>query len=267
MTFTQCFIAPCFRSEGQTLDQLCAQARAIGYTAIEHWHRGADWEEFCAAAKKHGLRIASFVGHQSLAKGVANAGEHERILGELRTSLAEAKARGIGNLIVLTGNREHDVTDAEHRAHAAACLARIAPEAEAAGVNLNLEYLNTRVDHPDYCFNKLEWGLDVVRRVNSPRVKILLDLYHRQIMEGDLVRALKEAKDHIGHIHTAGNPGRHELDESQEINWAAVARGIAAIGYTGFVSHEFFPTGDKIAALRQAYEVCSVGGAARAVGK
>lgn len=258
MTFTQCFVAPCFRAPGQSWDELCDAAHRIGFSAIERWQHDDDWDEFRAAAERHGLRIASFVGHGSLARGVANAGEHARILAELQVSLAEAQANAVPNLIVLAGNREDGVDDAAHRAHAVTCLRAIAPAAEAAGVTLNLEVLNTKIDHAGYVCDRLEWALDVVRQVNHPRIRILLDLYHRQIMEGDLIRALDEADGWIGHIHTAGNPGRHELDATQEVNWTAVAKAIAARGYTGFVSHELFPRGDRLTALAQAYAACSV---------
>lgn len=257
-SFTQCFVAPCFRAPGQSWDELCAAAHRIGYRAIERWQRDTDWDDFCAAAKRHGLRIASFVGHASLPRGVANVSEHARILAELRVSLSEAQSHDVPNLIVLAGNREDGVADATHRAHAVTCLRAIAPAAETAGVTLNLEVLNTKIDHPGYVCDRLEWALDVVQQVNSPRVRILLDLYHRQIMEGDVIRALTEAAGWIGHIHTAGNPGRHELDATQEIHWPAVATAIAASGFNGFVSHELFPRGDRLAALAQAFAACSV---------
>lgn len=258
MAFQQAFVVPCFRQPGQTYDDLFAQAFAIGYRLVEHWQRGEDWADFCAAAKRHGLGIASVVGHQSLVKGIALRSEHARIREEITVSLAEAQRCGIANLIVLAGNREPGGTDVQYRQQAVALLRSVAPAAEAAGVSLNLEILNTRVDHADYICDRLEWGLDVVRQVNSPKVALLLDLYHRQIMEGDLFRALEEAKGHIGHIHTAGNPGRHELDDQQEINWPAVAKAIADSGYDRVVSHELFPRGDKMAALRQAFAVCGV---------
>ncbi|MCB0015375.1 MAG: TIM barrel protein, partial [Anaerolineales bacterium] len=141
-------------------------------------------------------------------------------------------------------------------ANTAAGLRRIAPYAEAQGVTLNLELLNSKVDHPGYQCDHTAWGLAVLAQAPSPRVKLLYDIYHMQIMEGDLIRNLTTYVGQIGHIHTAGNPGRQDLDEQQEINYAAVCRALAAAGYADFVGHEFRPKGETLPALRQAYDVC-----------
>jgi hydroxypyruvate isomerase len=134
----------------------------------------------------------------------------------------------------------------------------VARAAEQAGVNLVLELLNSRVDHPDYQCDRSEWGVRVVELVGSPRVKLLYDIYHAQIMEGDLIRTIQHHHASFAHYHTAGNPGRHEIDESQEIRYPPIMRAIAATGYDGFVGQEFIPTGDPVAALRYAFEVCDV---------
>lgn len=135
-------------------------------------------------------------------------------------------------------------------------LKKIAPHAENAGVTLVLELLNSRVDHPDYHADRTAWGVGVVQGVASPRVKVLYDVYHMQIMEGDLIRTIGAAHEHIGHYHTAGNPGRHDLDDRQEIQYAPVFRAIRDTGFDGYVAHEFIPRGEPLAALRTAFDTC-----------
>ena len=138
---------------------------------------------------------------------------------------------------------------------AAEGLARVTPMAEAAGVNLVLELLNSKVDHPDYQADRTAYAVDVCQRVASPRVKALYDIYHMQIMEGDVIRTIQQHHTEFAHYHTAGNPGRHELDATQEINYAPIFRAIKATGYSGYVVHEFMPAGDPLAGLRQAFEI------------
>jgi hydroxypyruvate isomerase len=128
--------------------------------------------------------------------------------------------------------------------------------AEEKGINLNIELLNSKVDHDGYQADHAAWGVEVCRRMGSPRVKLLYDIYHMQIMEGDLIRTISENIEWIGHFHTAGNPGRKDLDEDQELNYAAICRAIAASGYQGFVAHEFSPKGDRIEGLRAAFGIC-----------
>jgi hydroxypyruvate isomerase len=162
----------------------------------------------------------------------------------------------VPNLICYSGNRGDD-DDATAAAITAAGLARVAPVAEAAGVTLLVELLNSKVDHPGYQADNTAWGVDVCERVGSPHVKLLYDIYHMQIMEGDLIRTLTHAQASIGHYHTAGNPGRRELDGAQEINYPAVFRAIAATGFSGYVGHEFIPSGDPVAAMRETFSMCA----------
>jgi hydroxypyruvate isomerase len=124
-------------------------------------------------------------------------------------------------------------------------------------VTLALELLNSKVDHPDYQCDHTAWGVEVCRLVNSPRVKLLYDIYHMQIMEGDIIRTIRQYHPYIAHYHTAGNPGRHELDESQELNYAPIVRALLETGYTGYLGQEFLPLGDPIAALKQAFDLCN----------
>ncbi len=205
---------------------------------------------------EHGLALSAVDGHASITSGLNHAGQHDRIEQELLARLAQAGHWHIPNLICFAGNRAGQPDDAG-QAVTAAGLARVAPAAEAAGVTLVLELLNSKVDHPDYQADHTAWGVAVCQRVGSPRVKLLYDIYHMQIMEGDLIRTLQGAQAHIGHYHTAGNPGRHDLDDAQEINYPAVLRAIAATGYAGYLAHEFIPAGDPLRALHTTFAACA----------
>ena len=151
------------------------------------------------------------------------------------------RVKGMPGIITLSGHRPPGKTDAESLEICAEGLRRIAPYAEEKGVNLNMELLNSTVDHPHYLCDHTDWGVALCERVNSPRVKLLYDIYHMQIMEGNVIRTLQNAAPWIGHYHTAGVPGRHELDEQQELNYPGICRAINATGYTGYLGHEFMP--------------------------
>jgi hydroxypyruvate isomerase len=197
-------------------------------------------------------------GHNSLPDGLNNTDNHDRIEAELRESIDVAAANGVTGLICFSGNRIPGVGDQEAIANTAAGLRRAAPYAEAKGVNLNLELLNSKVDHAGYQCDHSAWGLAVLEQVNSPNVKLLYDIYHMQIMEGDVIRTMTSNLDAIGHIHTAGNPGRNELDDNQELNYRGICSALIAAGYEGYVGHEFRPRGEVVASLRQAFELCNV---------
>jgi len=256
MPIRQSFCYPCFKPAEISFDALCRSAAEIGYAAIELWGRGEDFEELVVAAKSSKLIVASMIGHGSIADGLNNPAHHDRIEAELRASLDVAAKVGIPNLICFSGNRRPGQSDADAIAATAAGLRRLAPEAERLGVNLNLELLNSKVDHPGYQADHTAWGVAVCELVASPRVKLLYDIYHMQIMEGDVIRTIQQNARWIGHFHTAGNPGRHDLDDSQELFYPAICSAIAATGFPGFVAHEFWPKGDPIEALRRAFAVC-----------
>jgi hydroxypyruvate isomerase len=175
----------------------------------------------------------------------------------LRANIRDAVQWGIPNLICFSGNRNglDDTTGAEITAEGLRAVAR---DAEDAGVTLVLELLNSKVDHPDYQCDRTLWGLGVCRMVNSPRVKLLYDIYHMQIMEGDIIRTITDNHATFGHYHTAGNPGRNNIDDTQELNYAAIMRAILATGYQGYVGQEFIARGDPVAALRDAFERCNL---------
>jgi hydroxypyruvate isomerase len=232
----------------QALVGACAE---IGYAAMElveqeHW----------ALVKEHGLGIATVRGHEALTDGLNRRENHARIESELVANLELAVKWGIPNLVCFSGNR-NGLDDATGAAITAEGLSRVAKQAEAAGVNLVLELLNSKVDHPDYQCDKTPWGVKVIQQVNSPRVKLLYDIYHMQIMEGDVIRTIRESHAHFGHYHTAGVPGRNEIDETQELYYPAVARAIMETGYDGYLGQEFIPVGDPIAGLRRAFDLCN----------
>ena len=207
--------------------------------------------------RDHGFTIATIAGHDSLPDGLNKKENHTRIADELRANLEVAKEFGIPNLICFSGNREGK-SEEEGAANTIEGLNGVAKDAEAAGVTLVMELLNSKVDHGDYQCDRTPWGVEVVTAVNSPNVKLLYDIYHMQIMEGDLIRTIRDNIEHIAHFHTAGNPGRKNLDQDQEIYYPAVGRVIREMGYDRWVGHEFSPKGDVVAALKQAFEAITL---------
>jgi len=192
-----------------------------------------------------------------IARGFNDRANHRMLLQELEETLPLAARHGVPNVIAMFGNRRGK-SDAEAIDNCVAGLNQIKAQAEARRVTICLELLNSKVDHADYQGDRTAFGVAVVKAVGSPRVKLLYDIYHMQIMEGDIIRTIRDNKDWIAHFHTGGVPGRHELDGTQELNWHAVAAAIADTGFTGFVAHEFTPTRDPLTSLRQAVETCTV---------
>ena len=232
---------------------------AVFRAAAEMGYHGVDLvdQQYWPMLQAYGLAIAAINGHQSIADGLNRRENHDRIERELLTNLERAVQWGIPNLICFSGNRA-GLDDEAGAEHTAAGLQRVARAAEDAGVTLVLELLNSKVDHADYQCDHTAWGVHVCDLVNSPRVKLLYDIYHMQIMEGDLIRTIAAVHPYVAHYHTAGNPGRHEINQRQEINYAAVVQAIATTGYTGFLGQEFIPQGDVITALREALMVCDL---------
>ena len=260
----QSFCFPNFRQAGQPLLELFEAARAVGYPAVELWQRDendARFVDVVAAARAAGLVISSMCGHYALKDGMNKRANHARIAAELRESIALAADLGIPGVICFSGNVNPGQTDEDAREACAECLRLVAPLAEARGVSLNLELLNSKVNHPGYQADRTAWGVDVCKRVGSPAAKVLYDIYHMQIMEGDVIRTMRENLAWIGHLHTAGNPGRRDFadpDLPQEMNYRGIARALSAAGYAGYLGHEFSPLGDPIAALRAAFVECDV---------
>ncbi|HEX9018080.1 MAG TPA: TIM barrel protein [Anaerolineaceae bacterium] len=231
----------------------------IGFPAVELWKPDADFDDLVALTQKFHLRIASITGHDSLPVGLNDRGQHERICGELRSSIDLAARLNIPGLICFSGNRLPGQSEEDAIQACVEGFRKIAPYAEEKGVNLNLELLNSLVDHPGYQCDHAAWGLEVVKTVNSPRVKLLYDIYHMQIMEGNLIQTITENIQWIGHFHTAGVPGRHEIDDTQEINYRGLCKAIAETGYDLYMGHEFRPTRDHFATLQEAFIICDQG--------
>jgi len=246
-----------FPPADMSLEQICKTAVEIGYPAVEFWGIGENFEQEVALAKSHGLVVASVGGHRS--GGFNDRADHASLEQQLQASIDIATRQGIPGLICMSGNRQAGRSEEEAIEVTAQGLRRVAPYAEKKGINLNLEVLNSKVDHPGYDCDHTHWAVEVCRRVNSPRVKVLYDIYHMQIMEGDVIRTIRDNIQWIGHFHTAGNPGRNDMDDTQELNYAGICRAIAATGYDLYVGHEFQPKGDPVEALRQTFRLCDQG--------
>ena len=208
--------------------------------------------EYWSLVTDHGLAISSIQGHLPLEIGLNRVDHHERIEQEVRAAIANAQRLKIPTVLCFSGNRG-GLDDSKGMEVTVASLRKLAPVAEEAGVTLALELLNSKVDHPDYQADRTAWGARVCQAVASPRVKLLYDIYHMQIMEGDVIRTIRTFHPLIGFYHTAGNPGRNDLDETQELNYPAILRAIKDTGYTGYIAHEFIPKANPVAALRTVF--------------
>ena len=209
-------------------------------------------------AREHGLICSMGSGAGgSIADGLNVRANHEKILAGLTRALPIAASQKVPNLITFFGNRR-GMGDPEASANCIEALNKIKGPAEEHGVTICLELLNSKVDHKDYQGDHSAFGVNIVKAVNSPRVKLLYDIYHMQIMEGDVIRTIRENKEWFGHYHTGGVPGRHELDDTQELNWRTVAAAIAETGFQGYFAHEFIPVRDPLTSLREAVTLCDV---------
>ena len=207
--------------------------------------------------KKYGLIPTMLQGVMSLTEGVNHVESHAAAEQRFKGVLQEAVEWGAPNIILLSGNKK-GISDEEGMANTVAFINKIKAAAEDKGVTLCLELLNSKVNHKDYQCDRTAWGVEVCKRVNSPRVKLLYDIYHMQIMEGDIIRTIRANIQYIGHFHTAGNPGRHELDATQELQYRPIAEAIAATGFTGYLGHEYSPLGDPLKGLEEAVRICDV---------
>jgi len=235
------------------LDDLCASAAQMGLKAVDL----LNVEEFQVPARYGLICSMGYAGGGEIASAMNRVENHAKIEQAFRKNIPLAAKAGVPNVITFSGNRA-GMSDEEGAKNTIAGLNRVKKIAEDHGVTICMELLNSKVDHKDYMCDHTAWGVRVVEAVNSPRVKLLYDIYHMQIMEGDLIRTIQQNIQWLGHFHTGGVPGRHELDNTQEVQWDGVMRGIAATGFQGYVAHEFVPTRDPLTSLRQAVDLCDV---------
>jgi hydroxypyruvate isomerase len=235
------------------LPDLCRAAAAMGLAGIDLLQR-EDWDR----VRQFGLVCS--MGYPTsrpdfIETGFNDRANHAMLLRELEQTIPLAARHEVPNVIGMFGNRR-EKSDAEAIQSCVAGLSAVKTLAEEQRVTICLELLNSKVDHPDYQGDHTAFGVEVVKAVDSPRVKLLYDIYHMQIMEGDVIRTIRDHIAHIAHFHTGGVPGRHELDETQELNYRAIARAIAGAGFSGYLAHEFVPTKDPLTSLREAVAVC-----------
>ena len=236
-----------------TLDQLCTYGAQIGLKGIDLLNM-EDWE----VPRRYGLICTmGYCGGGTIPDALNRTENHAAIEEAFRKNIPIAAKAGVPNVITFSGNRR-GMSDEEGARNTIAGLNRLKKIAEDNGVNICLELLNSKRNHHDYMADHTAWGARVMREVNSPRVKLLYDIYHMQIMEGDLIATIRDNLDVLGHFHTGGVPGRNEIDDTQEIYYPAVMKALADLNFSGYVAHEFTPKRDPMTSLRQAVDLCDV---------
>lgn len=237
------------------LDKLAQEAAKIGYQSIELLANPDEVKTVKAA----GLTCAVY-GRVDIVNGFNRNENHDRLIQQLRKNIDVAAEFGLPQVICMAGNRTingRTVNDEDGLAHCAAGLKRIIGHAEAKKVTILMEGLNSKRDHKDYMYDKTTWGVELCKRIGSDRFKLLYDIYHMQIMEGDVIATIRQFKDYIGHYHTGGVPGRNEIDETQELHYPAIVKAIRDTGYQGYLGQEFIPKRDPIASMGQAFRICT----------
>ncbi|WP_180539728.1 TIM barrel protein [Nevskia soli] len=252
------------------IDRVCATAQGLGCESVELVP-----PELWPTLRRYGLQNAlAFNGMPDppFRKGLNNPRYHDEVITRTKAAIDQAADFGIPNVIAFTGFKWRDAEDptsevippAEGAANSVKALSKLGSYAATKNVTICLEHLNTRDSshpmkgHPGYQGDDIDYCADIIRQVSNAHVKLLFDIYHVSVMNGDVIRRLRQYRDIIGHIHTAGNPGRGELDDNQEINYPAVMRTLLDIGYKGFVGQEFIPVREPVASLREAVSLCDV---------
>ena len=236
------------------LDEFCRAVKAMGIESVELLGQ-KDWE----TVQKHGLTCAMCNGPAgwSIPKGWNRVENHDKLVAAYEQMIPIVANAGLPNLICFSGNRE-GLDDLKGLENCVTGLKRIMKLAEEKKVNIVMELLNSKRNHKDYQCDRTGWGVEVCKRVGSERMKLLYDIYHMQIMEGDVIATIKEFHPYFAHYHTGGVPGRNEIDDTQELSYATICRAIVATGYKGFVGQEFIPKRDPLTSLRQAIQICDV---------
>ena len=235
-----------------SFEELCRHAKRIGYVSIE-LIGPKEWP----TVKKFGLTCAMAPGAGGISNGFNRKENHAEQVEQMKKNIDLTAEAGLPNVICFSGNRKGQ-PDEEGVKNCVEGLEQVVGHAEKKKINICMEYLNSKVDHKDYQFDRMAYGAAIAKQVGSPRFGILYDIYHAQIMEGDIIRTIRENHECILHYHTGGNPGRNEIDDTQELNYGAIMRAIAETGYKGFVGQEFIPKRDPVKGLEQAFRICNV---------
>ncbi|NID16346.1 hydroxypyruvate isomerase family protein [Luteibacter yeojuensis] len=239
------------------LPELCKRLKAIGFAGVDLLYAD-EW----SVATDHGMAVS--MGYPAkrdnfIEMGFNDPANHAALIKEIETTIPRAKRAGVTNVITMFGNRKAGIDDRRAIDNCIAGLSKIAPYAEENGITLCIELLNSKVDHHGYQGDSTAFGVAVTKGIGSPNVKLLYDIYHMQIMEGDVIRTIRDNIQWIGHFHTGGVPGRHEIDGTQELNYRAIATAIADLKYQGFIAHEFMPAGpDPFDSFAEAFRTCAV---------
>ena len=234
------------------LDDLAREAKRIGLESVELLEP-PEWP----VVQKHGLTCAMAMGATRIPEGLNRIEHHAVMVPGMIERIDACADAGLPNVICFSGNRG-GMDDELGLANCAIALKQIVGEAEKRRVTVCMELLNSKVNHPDYMCDHTAWGVELVKRVGSDRFKLLYDIYHMQIMEGDVIRTIRDNHPYIAHYHTGGVPGRHEIDGTQELNYAAICRAIKEVGHRGFLAQEFIPARDPFTSLAEAVAICTV---------
>jgi hydroxypyruvate isomerase len=240
----------CYRH--MSLDDLCRNSADIGLSGIDLVNH-TEWP----TVQKYGLVPAMTPGAGTIPDGWNRTENHDRLVKEMQENITRAAAAKVPNVITFSGYRR-GLPDDQGKENCIAGLKLVKKMAEDSGVTVCMELLNSKIDHKDYQCDHSAWGIDVMKGVDSPRVRLLYDIYHMQIMEGDIIRTIRENIAYFAHFHTGGVPGRHELDDTQELQWRTVSKAIADLNFQGYMAHEFIPTRDPMTSLAEAVKLCTV---------
>ena len=232
-------------------DELCGHAQKLGLYGIDLV--GPDWFE---TLKKYNL-VGTMTPSHGITKGLNRKENWDECLAKIRTSIDASADAGFPNVICFSGNRE-GMADDEGLKNCAEALKQVVSQAEEKKITICMELLNSKTNHKDYMCDRTSWGVELCKKVGSDRFKLLYDIYHMQIDEGDVIATIRANKDYIAHYHTAGVPGRNELDDTQELNYGAITNAIVATGFKGVMAQEFIPKRDPLTSLAQAVKVCDV---------
>jgi hydroxypyruvate isomerase len=234
------------------LEKLATEAKRMGFKSIELLT-----PQEVPTVEAAGLTCAMLSGACTIPDGFNDPKNHDRLEKSTREHIEFAAENDLPNVIVFSGNRR-GMSDEDGLENCAAGLKRVVGLAEEKDVTICMELLNSKVDHHDYMCDRTPWGVALAKKVGSPRFKLLYDIYHMQIMEGDVIRTIRDNKDYIAHYHTGGNPGRHEIDETQELTFPAIVNAIIDTGYDGYLGQEFIPERDPLTSLEQGFKICDV---------